>query len=67
MPVVPKAVPPQADKLHATPFVYTYTDSGEYMGPEGFRRLAIGYIAFMLIAMGIMSAILISRFHLFGF
>jgi len=37
------------------------------MGHEGFRRLVIGYIAFMLIAMGIMSAILISRFHLFGF
>jgi hypothetical protein len=37
------------------------------MGPEGFRKFVVGYIAFMVIAMGIMGAILISRFHLFGF
>ncbi len=37
------------------------------MGPEGFRKLVVSYIVFMLAAMGIMGAILISRFHLFGF
>ncbi len=37
------------------------------MGPEGFRKFVVGYIAFMVIAMAVMGAILISRFHLFGF
>ncbi len=37
------------------------------MGPEGFRKFVVGYVAFMLIAMCVMGAILVSRFHLFGF
>jgi hypothetical protein len=37
------------------------------MGPEGFRKFVVIYIAFMAIAMAIMGSILVSRFHLFGF
>ncbi len=37
------------------------------MGPEGFRKFVASYTVFMLVAMGIIGAILVRRFHLFGF
>ncbi len=37
------------------------------MGPEGFRKFVVSYIVFMLLALGIIGAVLIKRFHLFGF
>lgn len=38
------------------------------MGPDGFfKKFVFSYVVFMLITMGIVGAVLIKRFHLFGF